>query len=813
MMRKVTHWNFLSFFLGMILIAALAGVTTAQEGTGTLTGDVKDADGLSLPGVTVTATGPSGSKTGYTDADGRFTIAGLAPGNYDVSAELSGFVTITQTDVAVVAGENVIPFVMRTGGLTELIVVTASKVETPLINAPATMSVVTSETIESTPAQNYADLLRSVPGLNVVQTSARDINLTSRQATSTLATSQLALLDGRSIYLDFFGFVAWDFLPVNFSEIKQVEVIRGPASAVWGANAQTGVVNIITKTPRETPGTQILISGGTFDRDVDGGEELDSGTSFGTNIRFAQAVNDTWSYKISGGYFTQDALARPVGTVPICVPNVEQDGCPGISNLTGGAPYARVAYENRGTSQPKFDFRLDQELDEASRIVYATGYAGTEGIVHTGIGPFDIDSGSYVFYGKVNYNRGDFKLNFFTNILDADSANLLTRGANGQLLSFTFKTQTYDIESGYSTLLADKHLLTFGGNYRRNNFELELAPNVEDRNEVGAYIQDEFFTDHIRLVLGARVDKFSVIDDPVFSPRVTFMYKPAESQALRLSFNRAFRSPSAINNFLQTAIIFAGVDLRPFGIPVPLFPIIVPAFGNDQLKEESLTAYEIGYTGEFGGRTSVSASFYINDTDNNINFVPLTPYSSANLPPLWLASGLPPALFDLVSATQGGPFPSGFTYLNIGPLRQHGFELGVDSIVSENVSVFANYSWQGDPEIRNPDEDQLAYPESELIFPPKHRFNAGFNFNSNRYLGSASLNYTAEAFWTDVLSAPFHGPTEAFTTVNGAFGVRWMDNHITTTVKVNNIFDEEVQQHIFGDIIQRMWYAEVLFNF
>jgi outer membrane receptor protein involved in Fe transport len=362
-------------------------------------------------------------------------------------------------------------------------------------------------------------------------------------------------------------------------------------------------------------------------------------------------------------------------------------------------------------------------------------------------------------------------------------------------------------------LIADKHLLTFGGNYRRNNFELELAPNVEDRNEIGGYIQDEFFTDRIRLVLGARVDKFSVIDDPVFSPRVTFMYKPAESQAIRVSFNRAFRSPSAINNYLQTAIIFGAVDLRPFGIPVPLFPIIVPANGNDQLKEESLTAYEIGYTGEFGGRTSVSASFYINDTDNNINFVPLAPYSSSNLPPLWAASGLPPALFDLVSATQGGPFPSGFTYLNIGPLRQHGFELGVDSLVTNNVSAFANYSWQGDPEIRNPDEGEPAFPESELIFPPKHRFNAGMNYNSQRYLGSVSLNYTSEAFWTDVLSAPFHGPTEAFTTVNAAFGVRWWDNHVTTTLKVNNIFDEDVQQHIFGDIIQRMWYAEVMFNF
>ncbi len=136
----------------------------------------------------------------------------------------------------------------------EQVVVTASKVEEKLVNAPATMTVVSTDVIESTPATNYAELFRAVPGVNISQTSARDFNITMRGATSTLATSTLALLDGRSLYLDFFGFVAWDLLPVNPNELKQVEVIRGPASAVWGANAMNGVVNFISKTPRELNG-------------------------------------------------------------------------------------------------------------------------------------------------------------------------------------------------------------------------------------------------------------------------------------------------------------------------------------------------------------------------------------------------------------------------------------------------------------------------------------------------------------------------------------------------------------------------------
>ena len=71
-----------------------------------------------------------------------------------------------------------------------------------LVNAPAAVTLITAQTIENSPATNTGDLLRSVPGINVTQTSARDVNLTTRGATSTLATSQLALVDGRSIYLD-----------------------------------------------------------------------------------------------------------------------------------------------------------------------------------------------------------------------------------------------------------------------------------------------------------------------------------------------------------------------------------------------------------------------------------------------------------------------------------------------------------------------------------------------------------------------------------------------------------------------------------
>src|SRR6185436_5654501 len=92
--------------------------------------------------------------------------------------------------------------------------------------------------------------------------------------------------------------------------------------------------------------------------------------------------------------------------------------------------------------------------------------------------------------------------------------------------------------------------------YRHNAFDVTIAPDGDDRNEGGAYVQDEIFCgNHLRWVVGGRVDKFSSIDSAVFSPRTTLLVKPDNRQTLRFSFNRAFRAPSFINNHLRTTVL------------------------------------------------------------------------------------------------------------------------------------------------------------------------------------------------------------------------------------------------------------------
>ena len=233
----------------------------------------------------------------------------------------------------------------RSAGPREVTVESASKVASKLIDAPATMSVVTSETLAAQPAQNMADTLRSVPGMNVIQTSARDINLTARQATSTLATSQLVTVDGRSVYLDFFGLVLWDLVPSPTSgEIKQIEVVRGPASVVWGANAVNGVVNIITKTPRENEGLGLVLGGGLFNRDGGSRESEGNGYQFNGSFSYANAINDTWSYRAERRATSTPTRTRaPSARVPLDCHPLGVDPCRTASGRGGGGRRSRSA--------------------------------------------------------------------------------------------------------------------------------------------------------------------------------------------------------------------------------------------------------------------------------------------------------------------------------------------------------------------------------------------------------------------------------------------------------------------------------------
>jgi outer membrane receptor protein involved in Fe transport len=636
-----------------------------------------------------------------------------------------------------------------------IIVVTASRLEEQLRNAPATMTVVTDPATTDVSAHTVTDVLRRVPGINVSQTSTRDVNVTPRAATGTLSDSLLVLLDGRSVYQDFFGAVLWDFIPVDLSEIKQIEVIRGPASAVWGANAMNGVVNLISKTPREMLGTSVGIRFGQFDR-TPAGAPFEGGGLFSVDFLHAAAIGDRFAYKISGGFLAQEALLRPSGTI-------------------GGTGVSHPAFPNSGTRQPTVDARVDYDLAKKGRtLVLAGGVTATEGMFHSGLGPLDIQRGSTFKYGRIDYTHGRVKLRAFVNALDGDVRAALLKTDRGEVFQSSFESQAYDLDVSNGHLLGSKHVVSYGGNYRFNNFDLSIAPRGTHRHEAGAYVQDAIIlSDHVRWIVGLRLDAFDVLRKAVLSPRTTLLLRPHPEHTIRLSYNRAFRAPSFVNSYLDTTFL-SEVDLGPAGT----FEVPVVAVGNDLLREESLTAYEAAYSAAWR-RVTAGAAVYMNRLRNAIQFTQ--------------------------TASHSGSAPATFSYLNFERITDRGVELTGDVRLRPALSVFANYSWQATPRARGVDM-------TELNLPPRHRFNVGARAAHGHYFGSLSAGFVDAAFWQDVL--PGHqGYTEAYAVVDGAIGVHSADRRMTVTARGSNLLNKRIQEHAFGDVIRRRVTGEIRLRF
>lgn len=772
-----------------LLVAPLAAA--AQDGrTGRLTGVVKDAQGAVIPGAGVVATDEQTQSSFTTRADsaGAWTIARVPAGTYTVTVTAPSTVPAVLKDIKVDAEGTASADATLQVGISETVTVTASKVEELIVNAPATVTIINDRTIAASPTQDYADLMRTVPGVNVAQMSARDFNVTPRAATNVPASSQLVMIDGRSLNQDYFGYAAWDFMPTNFSEIKQIEVLRGAASAVWGQYAMNGVVNIITKSPREMAGTTVTMGIGTFDRSG-GLAPSDTGSLYYLNASHAMVINDRWAAKGTAGYYTTDAFARPSGTIP----------------NQYNTPYP--TFTNYGTKQPKVDLRADYDSpDGTQHMSFSGGYAGTGGTFHTGLGPFHLEDGAYGSYVKADYRRGGLKVTSFLNLWGGTAPSLLAVGPLGAPILNLFKDKTWDIALEKTQVLATRHLLTFGGNYRHNWTELTMAPGATKRDTAGAYVQDEILlSDHFRWTVGSRVDKFDILDHAVFSPRTALLFSPMSGSNFRVAYSRAYRAPSLFQNYMDTAVVNGlNLGLLNPALAGRIYFFPVKGLGSLDLKEQTLDSYEVGYNASLAsGRAHVGATFYLTDSRNDMILSQSASYTSQTAPPGW---PLPPAVLDgLIAANAFGPgkgLPSALQYQNLGEVRNKGVETSADIQASRYISLYANYSWQAKPVPKD-------FDISKINLPPTHRFNSGLAVDYGRLQGDLSVGYTSEAFFRDVLDATYAGFTKAFTVVNAGVGVRLSGNRAVAVVKVRNMANEPVQNHLFGDLLRRQVVVEL----
>jgi carboxypeptidase family protein len=229
---------------------AMTSTANAQEIGGTLSGRVLDAQKLPVPGVTVTATGTQGARTAVSDADGRFSIPFLTPGNYDLRAELQGFKAFEQKAVIISLGQTTdIPVEMQVGGVTETVNVTA---ESPLINTKTTTigAVLNTDSLRNIPVgRTFAQAMYLTPGVS----NSGSVGQANPSISGGSGLENMYVVDGANVtnagygglgsYSIVFGSLG-NSTPYDF--IKEIQVKTGGYEAEFG-QATGGVVNVVTK--------------------------------------------------------------------------------------------------------------------------------------------------------------------------------------------------------------------------------------------------------------------------------------------------------------------------------------------------------------------------------------------------------------------------------------------------------------------------------------------------------------------------------------------------------------------------------------
>ncbi len=502
------------------------------------------------------------------------------------------------------------------GGAYERVVVTASRYGQSPLDSPSTVTILTADDIRLSGAATIADVLRRVAGVDVMTLSASQADVSIRGFNRELANKVLVLIDGRSIYLDMLGTVLWETLPISLEEIERIEVVRGPGSAVYGANAVTGVVNIIT----QAPGTG---------RSMVVGELGTAGYMRGEAIATGRAQNTGW--RLSSGYRELgrwERAADPEAQSSLRPFSVDDETASKVLRVNG---------------------RVDRALSGDSFASLSAGHSRgyTEYYVFGALG--DYVTGFDHSYARGDLGFGPFHLWTFFNRFAGPTGPWLEYQGQRSLWT-TYDARTFDVELESDVRFETgpvEHRLNAGLGYRHKQVAWEYlegdgAPIREDH--YNAFVQDSASVGVLRLIGSLRVDRHPLVElQQTVSPRAAAIVRVGEGTALRANVGTSFRSPSFMESYL---------DLQQ---PTEADGIYVDTLGNKELAPERILTAEVGLHDASSRRFEGDAAFYVNRVTDLIYVTDLSPEISSfnpenngfsagstgfvNLPPTYTAMG------------------------------------------------------------------------------------------------------------------------------------------------------------------------------
>lgn len=605
----------------LLLLVWLVGVPdivmAQQTGIQGVVRDAADRSPLVGANVAVRAEGSAEIVRGMaTDPDGSYSVSRLSPGRYMVEFRFVGYqsqelpVTVNDGEMA----ELNVELKIQTASLDQ-VVVSASRRQEKILDAPASISVLSPEEIEATVSTSSVEVLRATPGVDMAQTGIDRREVVLRGFNEAFSGSAFVLTDYRQAAVPSLGVNVHSIMPNMSIDVERVEVVRGPGSALYGPGVDSGVIHYFTKDPFNYPGTTVAVSGG-------------SRQFFGGQLRHAGTFSDSWGYKVTGQYARADDWEldpnTPDGQREIGRYRVYQDTTDaeleGRTFETGdfdgdGVNEARLRRENQYS---KFNVNglLQYQPSNNTTISLNAGYAELTGAVQSGIGTLQAEGFGYM-YGQLRLQSGGLFAQSFVNVNEGGPETFVYGGGNlvrDQSIQYNNQVQ-YDFNA---PSISTQFIIGADGDITVPRTNGQIVGRNEDDDliqEYGAYTQTTTdLSEKFALTLAARADYNNVVEEVQLSPRFALVYKVTPSNTFRGSYNRSFSSPGTNSLFLdveaQRQALPGGFNLVFRGLGA------ADGYSFENFRRSNEIRYSFPVAGFFG-------------LDVNLNNLPLLPYYAA----------------------------------------------------------------------------------------------------------------------------------------------------------------------------------------
>ena len=624
--------------LGLFLFAP----ALAQAQSGTITGALTDSKtGSALSNASVEVRSPSGGIAGRTlsGADGRYRVS-VPAGSYNVHIQLIGYNALVLNNVSVSAGGSA----TANGALVEAafqldpIVISASKQQEKTTEAPAHVEVVSAAQINDRPAITPVEHLRGEPGVDVITQGVQSTNVVVRGFNNIFSGALMTLTDNRIAGVPSLRVNVMHFVPTTDEDLQRMELVLGPGSALYGPNTANGVLHMITKSPVVDPGTTISVTGGEQ-------------SLFQLTGRTAHRLSERVGVKLSGTYLTAKEFAfvdadEQAERAKFAVDAFFKDDLMNATGLTSAEADARIATignRNNDVNRWSGEARVDFRPTDAIATVFQAGITAVgSGIELTGLGAAQVKDWNYSYYqARATWNR--LFAQVYLNASDAGETYLLR---TGQPIVDESTLLVAQLQHGLTTWKGRQNF-TYGLDYFHTNPQTQgtingIYEDEDETTELGAYLQSQTaVSPKFDVVLAARVDDHDALPDPIFSPRAALVFKPAEGQAFRATFNRAFSTPTSLNQFLD-------------------LPTAVP---DQATNTQNAAAARLRYSVRVQGTGTTGFSFRQADGSYLIRspFTPAASGGARTLLPATNAAAFYPAAVQAAAtfgAAQGKPIPA-----------------------------------------------------------------------------------------------------------------------------------------------------------